>query len=311
MLDAGLILSRFLHYIATLLLFGAALYPLYTFRGRLDAFASELAALARWLRRFLFGAVILVMVSGLGWFEFTTGTMADSTDAIMKPSVLMSMMMGTDFGPLWSVRLGLSVIIAALLWRWPTKLSLWLVPLFAALLLASLAGTGHARVTEGWGSTAHIVADAAHLLAGGLWLGGLWPLCFIVFRSISTGNDRQHDLAMGEVLRRFSGIATIAVAILVVSGLVNSWFLVGSIRALLASTYGWLLVTKVGVFGLMVLLASANRFWITPQLDSSALASTGVWLRRLRWHVTAEQGLGFVVLAVVSVLGTLQPAIPS
>jgi len=309
MLDAGLILSRFLHYIAALSLFGAALYPLYTFRGRLDAFASEKVGLEQWLRTFLFCAVILVLFSGLGWFEFTTGTMADSADAMMKPRVLMSMMMGTDFGPLWAVRLGLAAVLAVLLIRWPGKQSLWLVPLLAALLLASLAGTGHARVTEGWGGTVHIVSDAVHLLAAGLWFGGLWPLGFLVFRSLTSGSDRQNNLAMGVMLRRFSGVATIAVAILVASGLINSWFLVGSISALFASAYGWLLAAKVALFGLMALLASVNRFWITPQLDRAPSASTGVWLRRLRWHVVAEQGLGIVVLAVVSVLGTLQPTI--
>ncbi len=33
MLEAGLIVSRFLHYTATLILFGISLFPLYTYRG--------------------------------------------------------------------------------------------------------------------------------------------------------------------------------------------------------------------------------------------------------------------------------------
>jgi putative copper resistance protein D len=310
-LEAGLIASRFLHYVAVLSLFGAALFPLYIFGGRLNSFPSDHAKLMVCLRRILFCTVLLALVSGLGWFEFTTSLMADSADAMMKPSVLMSMMMGTDFGPLWAARLVLAGLVGILLMRWPATVSFWLVPALAGVLLASLADTGHARITEGLGGVLHMASDAAHLLAAGLWLGGLWPLGIIVVASLNRVNGSDDGTAIGEVLQRFSGVGTIAVAILVASGLVNSWFLVGSPGALISSTYGRMLLAKVVLFLMMTMLATANRFWITPQLDRVALPSTGAWLRRLRRHVVGEQVLGLLVLALVSVLGTLQPTIPA
>jgi putative copper resistance protein D len=306
-LETGLIAFRFLHYVSMLSLFGAALFPLYIFRGRHHSFASNEAKLAAWLRRVLVCAVLLALLSGLGWFEFTTATMADSADAMMKPSVLMSMMMGTDFGPLWAARMALASFTLILLMHWPARPSFWLIPVLAGLLLASLAGTGHARTTEGWGGALHIAADAAHLVAAGVWLGGLLPLGFVSVSSLKSSGNAVHDVAIGEVLRRFSGVGTTAVAILVASGLVNSWFLVGTPLALITSPYGWLLLAKVTLFAFMAVLAAANRFWITPQLVTSLSSAT--WLRRLRWHVAAEQALGLSVLALVSVLGTLEPAI--
>lgn len=307
MLETGLILSRFLHFIAVLTLFGAALFPLYIFRGRLDAFTPAEVKLMTWLRWLLFAAVVLALASGLGWFLFTAGSMAGDASQMASPAVMRSMMVDMDFGPLWAVRLGVTLVLAIFLLRWPSRPSLWLVPTLAAMTLATLAGTGHARVTEGWQGTLHIISDAAHLLAAGLWLGGLWPLGFVVAASLKRTMDAKIDQAIAEVLHRFSGVATITVAVLVASGLVNSWFLVGSPVVLLSSTYGLLLTAKLALFVLMALLATANRFWLTPRLTASP--SSDELLKRLRWHILAEQGLGLVVLALVSVLGTLEPLI--
>jgi len=298
MLEAGLIASRFLHYVAVLSLFGAALYPLYVVR---EGFASAQGSQVAWLRRILLVSLIAAVASGLAWFEFTTATMADSAEAMMKPGVLMSMMTGTDFGPLWAARFALAAMVAVLLPRWPARISAYLMPVFAALLLASLAGTGHARIAEGWAGTLHVANDAVHLLAGGFWIGGLWPLGRVL-RSSFEGTTSD-PLPIAETLRRFSAVATLGVAILVISGLINSWFLVGSIGALFSTRYGWLLTAKIALFAVMALLAGINRFWITPRLTSHAL------LGRLRRNVLAEQMLGLSVLALVAVLGTLEPSV--
>jgi putative copper resistance protein D len=298
MLDAGLFASRFLHFVALLALFGASLYPLYAFRDRLASIEEEQAFVAR-LRRMLLFTLAGATLGGVGWFVFTTGAMAGDLAQAFMPAVLRTMMVATDFGPLFAARLVLAVLIAALLWRWPRLPFLWLVPLLAGLLLASLAATGHGRVG---GGTVHIASDGVHLLAAGLWLGGLWPLGWAITSAFQSSRTSD-DLAIARTLQRFSGVATLNVAILIASGLVNGLYLVGSVGALFSSRYGWLLVAKVALFLIMILLASLNRFWITPRLADSP--SPGL-LGRLRWHVLAEQLLGLTVLALVAVLGTLE-----
>ncbi len=301
MLGAGLIASRFLHYIAVLSLFGAALYPLYTFRGtalKPDVFAAR-------LRRLLWAAVAAAFVGGVGWFVFTTASMTGGISAVFDPAILRTMMRATDFGPLWALRLILVLIVAALLTSWPGRVSLYAVPVLAGLLLASLAGTGHTRATEGWTALVHIASDATHLLTAGLWIGGLWSLGFLIAVS-----DEAGQLRPAEVLRRFSGVATGAVAILVASGLVNGWFLVGSPALLVSTLYGQLLLVKMGAFLLMAGVATANRFQLTPRLDAGLSAHRDVVLTRLKLHLTVEQVLGVGVLAIVSLIGTLQPALP-
>lgn len=307
MLDAGLIASRLAHYLAVLSLFGAALYPLYAFRQGAQSIATDVPILARQMRWILSVSVALALLSGMGWFVFTAGAMAGDLSQTLDSDLLKAMVDATDFGPLWIARLLLLVLITALLARWPLKPAHWALPLLASFLVASLAGTGHAQATAGWTGVLHQASDAAHLLAAGIWLGGLWPLGMVIVASKGDRDASGNQWVIGEVLTRFSGVGTFAVAILVASGMVNSWFLVGTPGALFSTTYGLLLLLKLVLFLIMVLLASANRFWLTPKLNASPTSE--IWIARLRSHVFGEQVLGLLVVGLVSLLGTLEPAI--
>ncbi len=287
MLEAGLIASRFLHYAALLLLFGAALYPLYG--------GDKTAIATLRLRPFLTAMAALALLSLLSWFLFAAAGMAGDIGAIANTSVLGAVLNTTDFGQLWSARLivNLTLLIFLLLGR--TRFVL----LLAALLLASLAGTGHALEppqARSW----HVASDAIHLLAAGAWLGGLWPL------ARALGTERQ-PAQTAKTLLRFSMMGQGAVALLLVSGLINGRFLIGTPAGLMASLYGALLAAKILLFAAMVSLAALNRFWIGPRLNAADARDRAAWLGRLRRHVVAEQLLGFAVLAIVAWLGTLNP----
>jgi putative copper resistance protein D len=168
--------------------------------------------------------------------------------------------------------------------------------------LASLALTGHTQEQEGLSFLVRVAADGAHLLAAGAWLGGLVALLAVLPSRAATGDRSESEI--GHVLMRFSGMGYGAVALLVATGLVNTWYLVPSLSQLPASPYGQLLIIKLGLFGLMLLLAAMNRFWLVPTI---AGPSTGKNIIRLRHHVIGEQLLGVFIIALVSVLGTLAP----
>jgi putative copper resistance protein D len=184
-------------------------------------------------------------------------------------------------------------------------------PVLAAALLASLAGVGHSQIEEAGASVIHVAADAAHLLAAGAWLGGLLPLGFILL-NYAGNSEAAFPIDLDQILLRFSGMGYIAVATLIGSGLVNSWFLVGSVSGLLETAYGQMLITKLALFAGMLALAVSNRFWIVPSLTRARaddLSGSTAWTARLRNHVVGEQLLGLTVLLVVSVLGTMRPAV--
>jgi len=146
-----------------------------------------------------------------------------------------------------------------------------------------------------------------HLLAAGAWLGGLLPLGMVV---VSCRMKQLSDDDTVFMLSHFSSMAYVAVAALLASGSINSWFLVGSLSTLIGTGYGELLLLKLGLFGLMLCLAASNRFWLVPALAKSPISSQSeLALARLRRHIVAEQILGVLVVGIVSLLGTSSPAI--
>jgi putative copper resistance protein D len=102
------------------------------------------------------------------------------------------------------------------------------------------------------------------------------------------------------------------VAVLLLSGIVNSWFLIGPVawRAAFTTLYGRLLLIKIVLFALMLALAAVNRLRLVPKLQRAALASEGnaVW-HALRATLIAETTLAMLVLGLVAVIGTLEPPI--
>ncbi|MDQ0942241.1 copper resistance CopC/CopD family protein [Streptomyces sp. V1I1] len=107
--------------------------------------------------------------------------------------------------------------------------------------------------------------DVAHLLAVATWLGGLAALLTALYRAPSI--ERA-------AVRRFSRVAFISVVVLAATGLYQSWRQVGSWSALTGTSYGQLLLVKVGLVVVMVGVAWISRRW-TAQLGEPTTVATG------------------------------------
>jgi copper resistance protein D len=306
MLEGGLVASRFIHFTSTIVLFGGTLFDL---RSGLPRIRSE--RLVRLQSAVLFAAAIGSFLSGLAWFLFTVGNMSGSLVEALDLETQWSVLSDTGFGQVWAARIVVMLLIvvlvglrgASILGR---RLSI-LLAVLAAFLLASLAGVGHTQVDEGMPAIVHVTSDAVHLLAAGAWLGGLLPLGMVVASCRTKQLSNDHAVF---VLSRFSGMAYVAVAALVASGAINGFFLIGSWSALVGTSYGELLLSKLGLFGVMLCLAASNRFWLVPALAKARTAGgSDLVLTQLGRHILAEQVLGILVVGIVSLLGTLSPAI--
>jgi copper transport protein len=141
-----------------------------------------------------------------------------------------------------------------------------------------------------------LVADLAHLAAMSVWLGGLAMLAAFLLR-------RADATELAGIVPRWSRWAQVAVAILLATGVVQSLIEVGSVSALLANTYGWLVVAKVGLLAGVLALA-----WQSRRLVPRIVAQTGRAAARLRGLVLAEAGGIAIVLAVAAVLVQTPPA---
>jgi copper resistance protein D len=73
--------------------------------------------------------------------------------------------------------------------------------------------------------------------------------------------------------RRFSTLGIVSVGVLVATGIINSWVLVGSVPALVGTDYGRLLLVKVALFFVMMAIAGVNRLRLTPRLVQAPSAA--------------------------------------
>ncbi len=129
----------------------------------------------------------------------------------------------------------------------------------AAVAVVAAAVVGHTRAYEP--VPLLVVTDMLHLAAGTAWLGGLVGLAFAL-RALS-GREREAALA----LSRFSTLAATALALLVATGSLMSWRILGSWGRFVDTTYGRLLLVKIGVVVVVALVAAFNRYRLLPRIS--------------------------------------------
>ncbi|MFF3886648.1 copper resistance CopC/CopD family protein [Streptomyces sp. NPDC001914] len=106
--------------------------------------------------------------------------------------------------------------------------------------------------------------DVLHLLAVAAWLGGLATLVVALFRA-----PAQAPVEAAAV-RRFSRLAFGSVVVLVATGIYQSWRQLGSWSALTGTSYGQLLLVKVGLVAVLVGIAWISRRWTAQLAETSA-----------------------------------------
>ncbi|MFE2145618.1 copper resistance CopC/CopD family protein [Streptomyces sp. NPDC059456] len=107
-----------------------------------------------------------------------------------------------------------------------------------------------------------------HLLAMGVWLGGLIALV-PVLRNRGEGSPVIPASAIG----RFSTLAFAAVAVLVGTGVYQSWRQVGSWGALTGTPYGRTLMVKVAAVVLVLCVAAFSRRWTAGLVRQTSAAA--------------------------------------
>jgi copper resistance protein D len=310
-LDWGATAARFLVFSAALILLGASAF---------FAYAPALPVADSPTHSRSWPWVLLLLASGIAlsgsvlWLMSEAAALSGQPGDALSGSAVWAVVVETQFGRVGAFRcaaLVLSLIVLVKL-DWHGR-GLWLAQTaLAAAVVASLAWTGHGSFDSGMAGWVHRGSDLLHLLAAGLWAGALVPLCVlagVACRAPSSASQRE--LAFS--LNRFSAIGISVVALLLLSGLVNSWFLIGPVawRSALTTLYGRLLLIKIALFVVMVALAAVNRVRLTPRLRGMDPGSdTAVPARTtLRTTLIIETALALLVLALVAALGTLEPPI--
>jgi copper resistance protein D len=311
-----LLYARAVHFAATLLVAGVVLFVVFVaepaWRSSGDGAGAgnvrtRLAVIA-WI------GFALALISGAAWLVLTAAAMSEQPAAqIFGDDVLWTVLSQTTFGHAWLVRFVLACALAAALTPLLSprdRKSPWL-EITAAILAAAFAGalawSGHAAGGLGDEAFIHPAADVLHLIAAAAWVGALVPL--IVLFAAAGADDASLALAR-KATARFSILGIISVGTLLMTGIVNTFYLAGSVPALLHTDYGRLLLIKIALFLTMVAIAAVNRFRLTPQLlQHASIAASRDALRQLRRNAAIETLAGAAVIAIVAALGTMPPAI--
>jgi copper transport protein len=139
-----------------------------------------------------------------------------------------------------------------------------------------------------------VLVDAVHLGSMAVWLGGLVMLAVFLLH-------RADERELGAILPVWSRWAALAVAALLLAGAVQALIEVGNLDALLNTSYGRLLLAKVGLFVLVIAVAAYSRQLIRRRTAAQRPAP----VRRAIW---VELAVTAVVLGLSATLVQTTPA---
>ena len=168
-------------------------------------------------------------------------------------------------------------------------------------VLWTLSLTSHAAATIDIRNLA-VIADFVHLLAAAVWVGGLFHLCVGIPLFLRILSARQRRECLARFVPRFSVVAGLSVAVLVVTGFFSGWAQV-TVPEALSVLYGRVLTVKVALVAALLIIGAVNLVWVRPGL--ARRDGRARWLRRT---VTAEVVLAVLVLGTVGLLTSLEPA---
>ena len=308
--DGPLVVVRAIHFAATAILTGTLIFRAVVAEAASASVRPAAIVVRTQTLRVAWTSLAISAASGMIWLLLVAVSMSGlSFGESMTSDVLSTVVNETQFGRVSEIRLVLAVIIAGCLAYFRFPLARGLALAMSLGLTAALAWTGHAGSTAGEMGILHLTADTLHLLAAAIWLGGLVSLVLLL--SVSRRDQTHAGVSFArDATQRFSVMGIAVVVVVFATGIINAWILVGSWHALIVTGYGRLLMLKVVLFAAMLLIAAANRFWLTPRLALPTGSEPQYEaVHRLERNSMIEIALALLIFAIVGMLGTLHPAI--
>jgi len=291
-LTALFVLCRFAHFASLMQLFGLSVFcSLLTPEG----FS---AILLRKNQTLMVCSGLVAAVTSVGMLAIQAALMGNGWSDGLNLNVWL-LVLTTAFGEVWRWHLLLTaVLLLVLLMEWLPGRNVLLF-LCSLGLLMSQALIGHAAMHEGLLGFIQRSNHVVHLLSAAYWFGCLLPLLTCMWYT------RQPSLRPFAIvtLIRFSVWGHAAVALVILTGIINAAIILQRWPTDMTSLYQCLLVVKVLMVGMMVAVAVFNRYRLVPLMgkDPDRAQHYFVMMTWLEW------GLALGVLLLVSVFATLAP----
>lgn len=270
-MTALLVFVRLLHEASLMALFGSA-----TLLALLSAKIPELALESRLLMLGRRAAALAALLSAPAWLALTvSGAESGLSGQLLLPRFLLL----------------LALPIAV--WRGRVRPT----AILSGLLLCLIAISSHTAGASPFGfRIIGATSDGLHLVTGGYWIGGLCVLASLL-------SQRGAAPRRGAAISLFAEWGMIAVALLVMTGMINASMVLLGTPGHDAPTYLLVLGAKLLLVTVMIGLALVNQYRLLPGLgrDDNAV--------RMKKHVVWELGLGLIVIGLAVSLAVLPPTI--
>jgi copper transport protein len=220
--------------------------------------------------------------------------------------------LGTRFGTIW----GITVLAWALLGATVTPALRVIAPVRVAVLLLPFAFIALEPALSGHPSTQSPVAllfpaNVLHVVAMAIWVGGLASLLLILPAATRELEAPDRSRLIAATLARFSPLALLCVAVILLTGIGQAYAYVRDLDNLLDTAYGRAALIKfVLLVAALIPLGTYNRYRSVPLLEriaggGEAPGRAGLLLRRA---LRGEVALLVVVLGVTAALAGYAPA---
>jgi copper transport protein len=211
--------------------------------------------------------------AGVDWSLFLGTSLAHGMELVILPIAVA----------------GLAVFAAWRLQGTARRMALAICAGLSALAMVANATVSHAASSSlAW---LMIPVHWLHVSSYAVWIGGLAAV-LVGIRGLPTMDKAR-------AVRRFSLVAGVAFAAMILTGLVRGIDEVGSWSNLFGTTFGWLLLAKTALFFTIAPLAATNR-WRYVRMGVGGIP-------RLRWISRGELVLAVVIMVAAAFLTTLPP----
>lgn len=286
------VLCRFAHFASLMQIFGLSVFC------SLLTPAGFSAVLLRKNQTLMICSAFVAAVTSVGMLAIQAALMGNGWGDALNLNVWL-LVLTTAFGEVWRWHLLLTAaLLLVFLMDWLPVRNM-LVFLCSFGLLMSQALVGHAAMHEGILGVIQRSNHVVHLLSAAYWFGCLLPLLTCMWYTRQPA-ARPYALA---TLIRFSLWGQAAVALVILTGIINTTIILQRWPTDMTSLYQRLLVVKVLMVGMMVAVAVFNRYRLVPLMskDPDRAQHYFVMMTWLEW------GLALGVLLLVSVFATLAP----
>ena len=280
--------------------------PMLRGRQASEAVRAAVLALSAQSLRVIMGALALFAAASVGQLLLLTTITYEAPLWSIFGGPLWDTVTGTEWGGLWLWRMAAAIAFGVALAGLRFASELWqpAVRLLALALgcaaLWTLSLTSHGAATLDIRNLA-LTADFLHLVASALWVGAVFHLAIGV-PLLGSLPDEERRECLADLVPRFSVIAAMSVAVIVVTGVFSAWAQV-TVAEALSTPYGATLIAKMALVLPLLFLGGLNLVWVRPRLRRDTASAD--WLRRL---LIGEAVLGVLILASVGMLTSLEPA---